>query len=184
MIFLSNLILYIFGWSCTEGEICPDKCVLVAAPHTSNWDFPMMLLYGFKLRLKYSWVGKHTLFFWPLGGLMQWLGGIPVNRTKKNSYVFSLAERISQQERCILIIPPEGTRSKTEYWKSGFIHIAKEACIPIVFANLDYKNKSLEFSDYCCYSRSASEIIQTAKGFYKNACPLYPKKFGPVKLKP
>ena len=184
MHYLAKYILRRLGWKCiTQGQF-KKKFVLVAAPHTSNWDFPLMLFFGLALNLNYNWLGKHTLFFWPLGGLMKRLGGIPVNRTKKNSYVSNLAERISEKERCILIIPPEGTRSRTEYWKSGFIHIAKEACVPIVFANLDYKNKSLDFSVGCCYSRSASEIIQAARGFYKNSFPLHPKKFGPVRLKP
>ena len=147
MYHLSKFLLEFFGWSFSSAGPMPQKCILLAAPHTSNWDFPLMIVYGFRLKLRYYWLGKHTLFRWPLGYLMYWLGGIPVDRKKKNAYVNHLAERINKKEQCILIIPPEGTRSKTEYWKSGFIHIAKGACVPIIFGNLNYKSKSLKFSD-------------------------------------
>ena len=183
MIFLSNLILHISGWSFTEEQNCPDKCVLVAAPHTSNWDFPMMLLYGFKLKLRYSWVGKHTLFSGYLGAFMKKLGGIPIIRNKKNDYVNALADEIRNKDYCILIIPPEGTRSRAEYWRSGFLHIARTANVPIVLGKLDYKKKSLTFSHSIDASLADNEIMEFAKDFYKDVTPFNPSKFGPVRLK-
>ena len=90
-----------------------------------------MLSYGFMLNLKYHWLGKHTLFFGPLGLFMRFLGGIPVNRRKKkNDYVTLLSKEIKSKRQCILIIPPEGTRSRSDYWKSGFLHIARKAKVP------------------------------------------------------
>ena len=83
MNYLAKYILRRLGWKFIAQSQFKKKFVLVAAPHTSNWDFPLMLFFGFALNLNYNWLGKHTLFFWPLGGLMKMLGGVPVNRTKK-----------------------------------------------------------------------------------------------------
>ena len=183
MVQISDFFLKFFGWTFESHSPVVNKCVLIAAPHTSNWDFPMMLAYGFKLNLKYSWLGKHTLFFGPLGLLMRKLGGIPVDRSKKNDYVSALSEEIRNKENCILIIPPEGTRSRVEYWKSGFLYIARTARVPIVFGKLDYSRKKLSFSQHICSSLSNEKIMKFAQDFYRDATPLNPSKFGPVRLK-
>ena len=183
MTHLIKLFLKIFGWSYQSGNIPPCKCILIAAPHTSNWDFPMMLSYGFMLNLKYHWLGKHTLFFGPLGLFMRFLGGIPVNRSKKNDYVTLLSEEIKSKTQCILIIPPEGTRSRSDYWKSGFLHIARKAEVPIVFGRLDYQKKNLTFSEAVLPSLLDDEIMSLAQVFYRDAKGLHPDNFGPVRLK-
>ena len=181
---VSNFFLKFFGWSFKSDSPPLDKCVLIAAPHTSNWDFPMMLAYGFKLNLRYHWLGKHTLFVGPVGIVMRKLGGIPVNREKKNDYVTSLSEEIISRKKCILIIPPEGTRARSDYWKSGFIYIARKANVPIVFGRLDYQRKNLAFSRKVSASLSDDKIMKFAQAFYKDARPLHPAGFGPVRLKP
>ena len=183
MAHLSRLLLRILGWSCQSDSKPPCKCILIAAPHTSNWDFPMMLFYAFMLNLKYNWLGKHTLFFGPLDPIMKRLGGIPVNRTKKNDYVTLLSKEIKSKSECILIIPPEGTRSRSDYWKSGFLHIARKAEAPIVFANLDYGKKNLTFSEAILPSLSDDTIIYLAQEFYREAKGFHPDNFGPVRLK-
>ena len=183
MDYFCYLILRMFGWSFFGDKLKVEKCVLVAAPHTTNWDFPLMLLFGRLLQLKYFWLGKHTLFGGFMGPMMRSLGGIPVDRAKKNDYVFSLSEEIRKQAKCILIIPPEGTRSYTNYWKTGFIQIAKSASIPIILAKLDYSKKSLEFSVPIHSGLSRAQIMQKAREFYKGVVPLRPKNFGPVQLK-
>ena len=182
MAHLSKLFLKLFGWSHQSSNIPPFKCILIAAPHTSNWDFPMMLVYGFMLNLKYHWLGKHTLFLGPLGLFMRFLGGVPVNRGKKNDYVTLLSNEIKSKEKCILIIPPEGTRARASYWKSGFLHIARKAEVPIVFGNLNYEKKNLTFSKPVLPSLSDDEIIYLAQVFYRDAKGLHPRNFGPVRL--
>ena len=184
MALLSKLVLNLFGWSFQSDNIPPCKCILIAAPHTSNWDFPMMLAYGFMVNLKYYWLGKHTIFFGPLGLFMRFLGGIPVDRRKKNDYVTLLSNEIKSKAECILIIPPEGTRSRSDYWKSGFLHIARKAEVPIVFGNLDYQKKNLTFSEAVEPSLPDDEIMYLAQAFYRDAKGLHPSKFGPVRLKP
>ncbi|MDA9689756.1 1-acyl-sn-glycerol-3-phosphate acyltransferase [Betaproteobacteria bacterium] len=178
------LILRSMNWSVLNSFPSQlKKCVLVAAPHTSNWDFPMMLLYGFKLRLRYSWLGKHTLFNGITGFVLRKIGGIPVDRGKNNDFVRTLSSEFSKLEQCILIIPPEGTRSRSEHWKSGFIHIARQANVPIIFGRLDYQEKYLTFSPQIESSLSDDEIIGFAQMFYKDATALHPSKFGPIRLK-
>nr|MCU0926130.1 lysophospholipid acyltransferase family protein [Hydrogenophaga sp.] len=118
------------------------KSVFIAAPHTSNWDLPYTLMVAFALRLNPYWMGKHTIFKAPFGPVMRWLGGIAVNRDQANNLVAASAQAIRDADGPLqLIVPPEGTRSKTRYWKTGFYHIAQTAQVPIVMAYMDYTHK-------------------------------------------
>lgn len=131
------------GWT-VEGHLPPQaaKSVFIAAPHTSNWDLPYTLMVAFALRLNPYWMGKHTIFKAPFGPLMRWLGGIAVNREQANNLVAASAQAIRDADGPLqLIVPPEGTRSKTRYWKTGFYHIARTAEVPIVMAYMDYAAK-------------------------------------------
>ena len=131
------------GWK-IEGSLPQGvtKCVLIAAPHTSNWDLPYTLMVAFALRLRIYWMGKSSIFSFPFGPLMRWLGGIAVNRSQASNLVESCAQALRQADGCVhLVVPPEGTRSKTRYWKTGFYYIALQAQVPIVMAYMDYSRK-------------------------------------------
>ncbi len=131
------------GWT-VVGALPPQavKSVLIAAPHTSNWDLPYTLMVAFSLRLHIYWIGKASLFRWPFGALMRWLGGIAVDRSKSNNLVTASAQAILQADGPLqLVVPPEGTRGKTRHWKTGFYFIALEAQVPIILAYLDYQRK-------------------------------------------
>ncbi len=135
--------LKLTGWR-VEGALPPhaERSVLIAAPHTSNWDLPYTLMVAFALRLNIRWMGKQSLFRAPFGGAMRWLGGIPVNRQQSTNLVAASAQAIRVADGPLqLIVPPEGTRSKTRYWKTGFYYIAREAQVPIVMAYMDYERK-------------------------------------------
>ena len=126
------------------GQLPPNaaKSVLIAAPHTSNWDLPYTLMVAFVLRLNVYWIGKSSLFKPPFRGVMMWLGGIPVDRAQSNNLVAASISAIVQATAPLqLIVPPEGTRSGTRYWKTGFYYIAAGADVPIVMAYLDYGKK-------------------------------------------
>jgi len=131
-----------FRWK-KEGRI-PNvpKFVMIAAPHTSNWDLPMTLILSLAFRMKVFWLGKHTIFRTPFGGLFKWLGGIPVDRRQANNLVTQCIQTFQRSERLIMIIPPEGTRSKVRYWKTGFYYIAHGAGVPISLGYVDYKRKA------------------------------------------
>ena len=140
---LSLTILKLTGWR-VEGSLPPDcpKCVVIAAPHTSNWDLPYTLMVCFVLRLTPYWMGKASIFKAPFGGVMRWLGGIAVDRSKSNNLVAASAEAIRAADFSLqLIVPPQGTRSETHQWKTGFYYIAQAAQVPIVMAYMDYPNK-------------------------------------------
>lgn len=138
---LANFLLFLTGWK-IKGKI-PDikKYVLIAAPHSSNWDFVFFLLAIFKFRLPVHWMGKNTMFKWPFKQLLKRLGGIPIDRSEKTNVVQTMAQAYEKVEYLVITIAPEGTRSKVKEWKTGFYHIAKQAKVPIVLGFIDYNKK-------------------------------------------
>jgi len=139
----SIAFLKLAGWK-LEGSLpaAHARCVLIAAPHTSNWDLPYTLMVAFALRLNIYWMGKQQIFRFPFGGLMRWLGGIAVNREQSSNLVAASAQALRAADGPLqLVVPPEGTRSKTRYWKTGFYWIAVTAEVPIVMAYMDYPRK-------------------------------------------
>ncbi|GCL64194.1 lysophospholipid acyltransferase family protein [Pseudaquabacterium pictum] len=140
---LSTAFLRATGWTLDgQAPAGHPKCVLIAAPHTSNWDLPYTLLVAFALRLNIHWMGKRQIFRWPFGALMRWLGGIAVDRAQSTNLVAASAQALREAEGSVhLVVPPEGTRSQTRHWKTGFYWIAHEAGVPIVLAYMDYPRK-------------------------------------------
>lgn len=138
---LSILILKIAGWK-VSGHV-PDipKFVMIAAPHTSNWDLPYTLFVAFAMKVKIYWMGKKELFRPPFGPLLRWLGGIPIDRSKSNGVVGQSIQQLQDAEKLVLTVPPTGTRRKVMHWKTGFYHIAHGAGVPIVLGFLDYGRK-------------------------------------------
>ena len=135
--------LRLTGWQ-VQGALPPEarKSVLIAAPHTSNWDLPYTLMLAFVLRLNVYWIGKASLFRWPFGRVMRWLGGIAVDRSRSGNLVSaSAAALVAADGPTQLVVPAEGTRGKTRQWKTGFYYIALEARVPIVLAFVDYGRK-------------------------------------------
>jgi len=138
---LSRWVLRAKGWQ-VLGALPPQtpKCVLIAAPHTSNWDLPYTLMVAFCLDLKIQWMGKASIFRWPFGPVMRWLGGIAVDRSQSTNLVAASAAAIRDADGPLqLVVPPEGTRGKTRHWKTGFYFIALQAKVPIVLAYMDYE---------------------------------------------
>jgi 1-acyl-sn-glycerol-3-phosphate acyltransferase len=139
----SLAFLKLTGWR-VEGALPASaaKCVLIAAPHSSNWDLPYTLMCAFVLRLNVYWMGKASIFVPPFGPVMRWLGGIAVDREQSNNLVAASIEALKKADGQVqLIVPPEGTRSKVTHWKTGFYWIASGANLPIVLAYIDYANK-------------------------------------------
>jgi 1-acyl-sn-glycerol-3-phosphate acyltransferase len=129
------------GWT-FSGNLPPQgKFLLICAPHTSNWDLIYLLAVMFLLRIKVSWMGKHTIFKKPFGNFMKWLGGIPVDRRSTHGVVDQIVDHFNQQENLIIAIAPEGTRHRTDLWKSGFYHIAYKAQVPLLLGYVDYEHK-------------------------------------------
>jgi len=139
--FVGDAWLRAFGWHVDGGVPDVRKAVVIAAPHTSNWDLPFTLAVSWKLGFPMSWLGKHTLFAGAKGKFFRAVGGIPVDRSRRSDAVANAVDVIDQHDDLFLIVAPEGTRSKTERWKTGFYHMAVGAKVPIVLGFLDYKTK-------------------------------------------
>jgi len=165
---LSLCYLRLTGWK-VQGSLPPEaqRSVFIAAPHTSNWDLPYTLMVAFALRLNVHWMGKVSIFRFPFGGLMRWLGGMAVDRAKSNNLVAASAHAITQARGALqLIVPPKGTRSKTRYWKTGFYHIALTAQVPIVMAYMDYSRKVSGLGPLFHPTGDLEADMLTIKAFY------------------
>lgn len=138
---LSKVYLNVIGWR-RVGQL-PDvpRCVMIAAPHTSNWDAPIALAMVFAYRFKAHWLVKDTAYRWPFRGILKWLGAIPIDRTKSTDVVSQMIEELKKRAELVLLLSPEGTRKKVTRWKTGFYHIARGAGVPMVLAFLDYARK-------------------------------------------
>lgn len=141
---LGHWTLAVMGWR-VVGEI-PDlpKMVIIVAPHSSNWDFVVGVAAKLAMRLRVKYLGKDSLFRFPLGILMRRLGGIPVDRNNSNAVVTSIVSEFERRRRLVLAIAPEGTRKRVERWRSGFYHIARSAGVPIVPVALNWNDRVME----------------------------------------
>lgn len=181
--FLARAFLAITGWK--PSGVRPDvkQYVLIAAPHTSNWDFPYLIAFAEYFEIEISWVGKHTLFKGVMGPVMRTLGGIPVRRDRRSNLVSSLAELFDEYEELGLVVPAEGTRRRVEYWKSGFYHIARTANVPIVMSFLDYEKKLGGFGPAFHPSGELDRDMDAVRAFYADKKGKFPEHFGPIRLR-
>ena len=163
---ISIIILKFIGWNAKGEETNIKKFVLIGAPHTSNWDFPLMLMVVLKLKLSVFWMGKHTLFPFPFAGLMKWLGGIPINRSASHNVVRETVKHYKENKELIVLIPPEGTRRKVSNWKTGFYHIATLANVPILLGYVDAKNKEAGFVDFFYPTGNPEKDMNEIQKFY------------------
>lgn len=173
---LSSFFLERFGWK-KEGTL-PDipKFVLIAAPHTSNWDFLLTIAYAFAYKTKVFWMGKDTLFRKPFGSLVSWIGGIPIDREKAHNMVSQSIETFNTIEKLIMIVPPEGTRKKVRRWKTGFYHIAHGAKVPIVLGFIDYRRKIGGFGPKLIPTGDIAADMEIIQSFYATITGKYPDR--------
>lgn len=172
----SLTVLKITGWRAHGRLPATTKFVLVGAPHTSNWDLPYALFIIFVLRGKIYWLGKESLFRRPLKGFFKWLGGIPIDRSKSKNVVAQSIQQFHQNEKLILTIAPEGTRSRVKKWKTGFYHIAKGANVPIVLGFLDYRRKTGGIGPVIYPTGNIDADMETIRAFYDGITGKFPEK--------
>ncbi len=140
---LARAAMRLFGWR-FEGTLpALPKFVLIVAPHTSNWDFVIGIMVMFALGIRGTFLGKHTLFWWPLGIVMRWLGGLPVIRSSSQNQVEQTIHHLRSRARVVLALSPEGTRTKLPAWRTGFYYLAKGAGVPNVPVALDFLAKTI-----------------------------------------
>lgn len=174
---LAHILLQLSGWK-LEGEI-PDlnKCVIIGAPHTSNWDMFFGLLYKMYYNLNIKFLMKEELFRFPLNIFFSWIGGIPVNRGKKNNLVETLYQKFTQKENFYLALTPEGTRNKVKQWKRGFYYIAKKANVPIVLGYMDYGRKVAGVGPVFYPGNDIEKDMAAIRSFYKSVQAKFPEHY-------
>jgi len=175
--------LKVTGWK-VEGSLPPEaaKAVVIAAPHTSNWDLPYTLVCAFALRMNIYWMGKRSIFKFPFKTLMMWMGGIPVDRNKASNLVAASAEALANAKGPLqLVVPPEATRAKTRVWKTGFYYIAVAAKVPILMTYLDYSRKTGGIGPLFWPTGDIDKDMPAIRAFYVPFKGKYPDQFHAAK---
>ena len=180
--FLSRIVRWLLiaiyrlrGWH-VEGNVPPvPKFILIGAPHTSNWDFAVFLGAIDELGVQPSYIGKHSLFRWPMGRFFTDMGGIPIDRTKSHNYVVAVADAIAKRDRIALVIAPEGSRHPERHWRSGFYHIAMRAGVPIVPAWIDRKRRRVGLGAPITPSGDYEADLAKIAAFYRANIPGHPR---------
>lgn len=180
----ARAVLSLFGWQVEARLPSEKKLVIIGAFHTSNWDFPLGILGLWALGLKASWVGKHTLFRGPMGPIFRLMGGIPVDRSVSTGFIKRTADLYRTRDHMALTIAAEGTRSRTEHWKTGFYYIALEAKVPIALGYVDYSRKRLGVGATLYPSGDIRKDFDIIRDFYKDKKGLRPENQGPIVLPP
>lgn len=175
---IQSVVLWYYrrqGWSEVNANPELRKCVIIAAPHTSNWDFVYFLGAVLTLNLPLSFMAKKQLFRWPLGKAMRELGGIAIDRSASHNYVQMMVDEFDKRDEFMLTIAPEGTRSAVARWKTGFYHIAVQAKVPLVLGLMDYKKKQVGLAGAIWptghYLKDMAKVLE----FYKMATPRHPR---------
>lgn len=158
---------FLFRWKVVplEDEI-PTPCVVIAAPHTSNWDFFVMLASSRLNHLDVRWLGKSEMFDGPLGWMFRALGGISVDRSAPGGIVGEMVQLLRDDPELMIVIPAEGTRKPTEYWKSGFYRIAAAAGVPIQMSYVDGPTRTSGFGSSIIPSGDVSADMDVIRAFY------------------
>lgn len=163
----ANLLLKALGWKLDIHFPENPKYVLVVYPHTSNWDFPLGIAASRAIELEAHYIAKHTLFRKPYGWIFRGLGGIPIDRRRRENLIEQVAEKFNESKEFVLALAPEGTRSKSNHWKSGFYHIARAARVPIAMAYFDYPRKLIRLGGDFLPGDDINEAYEKIRGFFR-----------------
>jgi 1-acyl-sn-glycerol-3-phosphate acyltransferase len=178
---IGRIVYFLLGWKCTGETPKASKYVILAAPHTSNWDGFYLICAAAMLKLDFSFFGKHTLFRGPLGWFLRYLGGIPLDRSRNQSFVSQAASWFESRERFALGIAPEGTRFLTPGWKTGFYYIALKARAPIVLGYIDYaKKEGGILPEMLVPTGDIEKDFATLRRLYEPCVARYPARRAPI----
>jgi len=176
---LSWLVLKLAGWKVINVAPATGSYLLIVAPHTSNWDFPLGIAMAFHLRLRVYFIGKHTLFKGFKGPIMRWLGGIPLNRETSKDFVDASIETYANNDNLIFAIAPEGTRTSVERWKTGFYHMAKGANVPLALAYFDFATRTGGIGKMLHTTENMDADMQAIADFYRPMTGKNPNNYNP-----
>ncbi len=181
---LGRFLLRLSGWRLVDQRPPTAKYLIIGAFHTSNWDFPLALAVLMALGVRPRWIGKVELFRGPLGPIMRFLGGIPVDRSVRSGFVNQMVHRFQTEDEFVVVIAPEGTRKATPYWKSGFYHIARLAQVPIALGFVDYRTRTCGVGGYMLPTGNLEADLERIRAFYADKEGRYPENHGTIALRP
>ena len=176
----AKMSLRLVGWSLVADLPASQKFLLIGAPHTSNWDFPIALLMLAGMGLKLYWVGKDSLFKGIKGSVMRGLGGIPVERGARKNFVGQIVDLYNKRDKMVITMAPEGTRKYLDHWKTGFYHIALNAKIPIALGFLNYANKTCGVGGYFTPTGDREADLKTLREFYADKVGKFPQQHNKI----
>ncbi len=179
---LARGLLRLFGWELVDNLPPASKYLVIGAFHTSNWDFVLALVAMLGLGFRPRWIGKDSLFRPPFGWLMRLLGGIPVVRGARRNFVGQIVDIYNQSDELVIVIAPEGTRGKTDHWKTGFYYIALGAAIPVGLGFVDYPHKRVGVGDYLTPSGDLHADMERIRAFYRHVRGKYPHEHSTVRF--
>ena len=174
---VGRALLRLAGWRIEGRWPNLPRCVAIAAPHTSNWDFYIGICAMFALGLRVSWIGKASLFRWPFGGFMRWLGGTPVTRVPGEGVVERIVRALEAQQHWIFGLSPEGTRQRVDRWRTGFYHVALRANVPIVLTYFDYRRRAAGVGPVFQPTGDLEGDLVRIQAFYRDKAPKHPRQF-------
>jgi 1-acyl-sn-glycerol-3-phosphate acyltransferase len=180
---LARFWLFVLRWKIVVRQPVPDRCVVIAAPHTSNWDFPVTMAMAEVEGVPIRWLGKAQMFNKVLGPFFRAMGGISVQRSSSQGLVGDLAAEFSRHDKLALVVPAEGTRDAVEYWKSGFYRIAEQADVPIVCAFVDRATRTGGFGPVITPSGDVRADMDLIRAFYADKTGLKPNRFNVPRLR-
>jgi 1-acyl-sn-glycerol-3-phosphate acyltransferase len=180
----AKLFLWLTGWRLVGPPPPVPKAVVTAAPHTSNWDFIYSMAICWSANANVYWMGKDAMFVFGFGWLMKWLGGIPVDRSRGHNVAKQALQAFKNSERLLVIIPPEGTRSRVNGWKRGFYLIARGAKVPVVCGYLDFAKKEGGFGPTIYPTGDVEADILEMEAFYKTITGKHPELTSPALPQP
>ena len=181
---LGKVLFRLAGWKVEGSAPAHDKAVIIAAPHTSYLDGPIMVTAGCIFDVRFSWMVKQAAMFFPLGILVRYFGGIGVDRSKRNNMVTQSIEEFRNADAMLLAIAPEGTRSRGSHWKTGFYRIALGAGVPVVLGYIDYARKVAGLGPAIELTGDIDADFRKFAEFYANVTPRHPERRGAVTAPP
>ena len=180
---LGAALLRAARWKVALAQPVPDRCVIIFYPHTSNWDTPIGLCLKFMTGLEVHYAGKDSLFRVPVVGplLLRW-GGVPVNRRERTGFIDQMTAQFRGHSTFRLAIAPEGTRGRSDHWKSGFYHLAREARVPLALGYIDYPKREIGVGAYLEPTGDMEADMVVLRAFYSDKRGLYPQCQSPIRL--
>lgn len=166
----------ISGWTIKGNVPDEERIVLIAAPHTSNWDFILAMLAIFGLNIKLRWLGKHSIFKPGFKNFFEWLGGIPVYRDNPSTLIESIVDIVKKEKSIVIAMTPEGTRKKVKRWKTGFLRIAKQTQSKILLISIDATTKSIEIGKIFNPTGDNEEDLAFIQKYYSSFRGINPQK--------